>query len=45
MNQTVLDVVEKLQEIQALTQDLDERSTQMVEELCASILVVFTESK
>lgn len=45
MNQTVLDVAAKLQEIQALTQDLDERSTQMIEELCASILVVFSEAK
>lgn len=45
MNPTVMDVAAKLQEIQELSKDLDERSAQMVESLCASIIVVFAEAQ
>lgn len=46
MNQnTMLDVASKLQEIQAIAEaNLDDNRLQMVEELCASILVAFTDN-
>lgn len=44
--QTMLDLAVKLQEIQVLAEaNLDDRRLQMIEELCASILVTFNDEK
>ncbi|EOR9073960.1 hypothetical protein FOI42_RS02470 [Escherichia coli] len=45
MSSQKVDLVLKLQEIQALAKNLDEKSTKMVDDLCASILVVFAEAE
>lgn len=45
MSTQKVDLVLKLQEIQELAKNLDHKSTKMVDDLCASILVVFSESE
>ncbi|HBB3761146.1 hypothetical protein ACRYKS_19950 [Escherichia coli] len=43
MSNQKIDLVVKLQEIQALAKDLDEKHAAAVDSLCATILTVFTD--